>query len=265
VRHDWIRQTNSNYRTNIITKQSPSATPPRAAFTFAPSDSFSAYVSWGKSFRFNQGMDAASNAFAPERGEAWEGGVKYALADGRLNGTLSLFRITKDNMLVNDPDSPDSGFQIAAGQARSKGVEFDLNWQMTPQFSFTAVYALTDTKITRDTRSALLGSALSNVPKHSGALYGYWQSNGSEPGSVSIGGGITYVGSRPGDDANSGFRLPDYVTARANLAWQVSPAVSLHLDADNLFDAYYLESSYSDVWITPGAPRTVKGRIRIAI
>lgn len=265
VRHDWIRQTNSNYRNGLITKQSPSATSPRAAFTFAPSDAFSAYVSWGKSFRFNQNVDAANNAFAPERGEAWEGGVKYALAGGKLNGTLSLFRITKDNILVNDPLPANSGFQIAAGRARSKGVEFDLNWQVTPAFSLTAVYAMTATKITKDTRSTLLGSSLSNVPKHSGALYGYWQSNGSEPGSVSLGGGVTYVGSRVGDDSNSGFRLPDYVTARVNLGYQISKAVSVHLDAENLFDAYYLESSYSNVWITPGAPRTVKGRIKIAM
>ncbi len=263
VRHDWIQQANTNYRTNGVTKQSPSATSPRAAFTFAPSDAFSAYVSWGKSFRFNQGTDAASNAFAPEQGEAWEGGFKYALAGGKLNGTLSVFQITKDNVLVSDPAN--NAFQIAAGRARSKGVEFDLNWQVTPQFNLTAVYALTDTKITRDTRPALLGSSLSNVPRHSGALYGYWQSDGDEPGSVSLGGGLTYVGSRAGDDVNSGFRLPDYVTARLNLGWQVSKGVSLHLDAENLFDAYYLESSYSDVWITPGAPRTIRGRIRAAM
>lgn len=263
VRHDWVQQTSTNYRTNGVTSQSPSATSPRAAFTLAPSDAFSAYVSWGRSFRFNQGADAASNAFAPERGEAWEGGFKYALAGGKLNGTLSVFRITKDNVLVSDPAN--SAFQIAAGQARSKGVEFDLNWQVTQQFNLTAVYALTDTTITRDTRPALLGSSLSNVPRHSGALYGYWQSNGEVPGSVSLGGGLTYVGSRAGDDVNSGFRLPDYVTARFNLGWQVSRGVSLHLDAENLFDAYYLESSYSNVWITPGAPRTIKGRIRVAI
>lgn len=263
VRHDWIQQTNTNYRTSGVTKQSPSATSPRAAFTFAPSDAFSAYVSWGKSFRFNQGVDAASNAFAPESGEAWEGGFKYALLDGKLNGTLSVFRITKDNILVADPAN--SAFQIAAGQARSKGVEFDLNWQATPRFNLTAVYALTDTKITRDTRPPRLGSSLSNVPRHSGALYGYWQSNGDGPGSIGLGGGITYVGSRAGDDVNSGFRLPDYVTARLNLAWQASKAVSLHLDAENLFDAYYLESSFSNVWITPGAPRTIRARVRVAM
>lgn len=36
VRHDWVQQTNTNFRTSVITKQSPSATSPRAAFTFAP-------------------------------------------------------------------------------------------------------------------------------------------------------------------------------------------------------------------------------------
>ena len=71
VRHDWIRQTNVNYRTNRTDRQRPSQTSPRAAFTFAPSEQVSAYVSWGKSFRFNQGVAANADAFAPERGEAW--------------------------------------------------------------------------------------------------------------------------------------------------------------------------------------------------
>lgn len=263
VRHDWIQQTNTNLRTSVITKQSPSATSPRAAFTFAPSDQFSAYVSWGKSFRFNQGVDFASNAFAPEKGEAYEGGFKYALMNGKLNGTLSAFRITKDNILIND--LANSGFSIAAGRARSEGVELDVNWQASDQINFTAVYAYTDTKIVRDTRPALLGSGLSNVPQHSAALYGFYQSNGDQAGSISLGGGVTYVGGRPGDDINSGFRLPSYVTARLNAGYQISDNVSVHIDAENLTNAFYLESSFSNVWITPGAPRSIKGRVKVSM
>lgn len=263
VRHDWIRQDNVNYRTGGTDRQSPSVTSPRAAFTFAPSDRFSAYVSWGKSFRFNQGVDFASNPFAPERGEALEGGVKVALLDDRLTGTLSLFRITKDNVLVTDPAN--SGFSIAAGQARSEGVEADLNYALSDRLTLTAVYAYVDARIVEDTRPALVGSGLSNVPKHSGALYSFWQSDGSEPGSIGFGAGLTYVGSRPGDDLGSGFRLPGYVTARLNLSYQLTPNVALHLDAENLFDKYYVESSYSDVWITPGAPRTVRARLALAL
>lgn len=263
LRHDWIRQDSINYRTSRIDRQSPSVTSPRAAFTFAPSDSFAAYVSWGRSFRFNQGVDAASDPFAPERGEALESGVKYALLDKRLNGTISLFRITKDNVLVTDPAN--SGFSIAAGRARSKGVEADLNLAVDDRFSLTAVYAYTDAEVIRDTRPALLGSGLSNVPRHSGAIYGYWQSNGKEPGSVGISAGLTYVGERPGDDLASGFRLPDYVTARFNLSYRLTQGLTAHLDADNLFDEYYIESSYSDVWITPGAPRTVRARLVVEL
>lgn len=263
VRHDWIRQRVQNYRTGTVDRQSPSVTAPRAAFTFAPSDKVSAYVSWGRSFRFNQGVDANSDPYAPERGEALEGGIKYALWDKRLTGTVSLFRITKDNVLVSDGTS--SGFSIAAGQARSKGVEFDANLVLGDRLNVTAVYAYTNAKVTRDSRPALVGSGLSNVPRHSGAIYGHWQSAGAEAGSVGLGAGLTYVGSRPGDEVNSDFRLPDYVTARLNVSYQVSKGVAVHLDAENLFDAYYLESSYSDIWIAPGTPRAVRARLALSL
>ncbi|GGC12466.1 TonB-dependent receptor [Novosphingobium endophyticum] len=263
LRHDWIRQDNVNYRTSRTDRQSPSATSPRAAFTFAPSEHFSAYVSWGRSFRFNQGVDAASNPFAPERAEAWEGGIKLALLDTRLTGTVSLFRITKDNVLVSDPAN--AGFSIAAGRARSKGIEADLNLAIDERLTLTAVYAYTDATVIEDTRPALQGSGLSNVPRHSGAIYGFWKSNANEPGSIGLGAGLTYVGERPGDDVASGFRLPDYVTARINLSYRLTRGLTAHLDVENLFDEYYIESSYSDVWITPGAPRTVRARLALAL
>lgn len=261
VRQDWIRQTNTNRRNNSVTEQSPSQASPRAALTWAPNEAFSAYVSWGRSFRYNQGSDAVGGAFPPEKGEAWEAGVKWDVA-GRLTGTASLFRIDKENILVNDPAN--SGFFIPVGAARSQGFEAEANLRLPQGITATAVYAYTDTEITRDTRANMIGSALSNIPKHSGALYANWRSAGDAPGSVTLGGGVVYVGKRMGDDANTGFKLPDYVTVRANLAYQVSKSASLHLDVENLFDTYYLESSYSNVWITPGAPRTVTGKLRVS-
>ncbi|WP_247650932.1 TonB-dependent receptor [Sphingomonas sp. S2M10] len=263
IRHDWIRQENINYRSNSTDRQSPSVISPRAAFTFVPTKGASLYVSWGRSFRFNQGVDAAARAFAPERGAAWEGGVKLALLGDRLTSTVSLFRITKDNVLVTDPAN--SGFNIAAGRARSEGVEGDVNVALDDRLTLTAVYAYTDVKVVRDSRPALVGSGLSNVPKHSGALYAFWQSDGRKPGSIGIGGGLTYVGERPGDDVNSGFRLDSYVTARANLSYQVTRGVRVQLDAENLFDQVYSESSYSNVWITPGAPRTIRARVVLGL
>jgi iron complex outermembrane receptor protein len=263
IRHDWIRQDNVNFRNGRVDRQRPQATSPRAAFTFAPGEHVSAYVSWGRSFRFNQGVDADADPFAPERGEALEGGIKVAALDKRLTGTLSVFEITKRNVLVNDPTN--AGFSIATGEARSRGVEADLNYMVDDRLTLTGVYAYTDAKVTRDTRPGLADTGLSNIPHHSGAAYAFWQSRGRDPGSVGIGAGVTYVGARPGDDVASGFRLPGYVTARLNLQYRLTKGLTAHLDGENLFDADYLESSYSTVWITPGAPRTIRARIALAL
>jgi len=262
LRHDWIRQDNTNFRNGAVTRQSPSETSPRAAVTWSPDPRVSAYLSWGKSFRYNQGVNVASLPFAPERGEAWEGGLKYNLMDGGLTGTVSIFRIEKQNILVNDPAN--TGFSIAVGAARSRGLEFDANLRLGPQLTATAVYAYTDAEIIRDTRPTFVGSGLSNVPHHSGAVFGTWRSQPEGPGTISLGGGVVYVGDRPGDDANSGFELPDYVTVRANFGYQLTEAVSLHVDVENLFNAYYLESSFSNVWVAPGAPRSITGRVRVS-
>lgn len=261
LRHDRVQQRNTNYRNNVVTRQSPSRTTPRAALNFTISDQYSMFASWGRSFRYNQGVDVASNPFAPELGKAWELGAKYSLLGGTLTGTAALFHIDKGNILVNDPAN--GGFQIEAGEARSRGFEFDLNWQLTDAVSVTAVYALTDTKITEDTRAELLGSALSNVPQQSAAAYAFWRSRGGEVGSFSVGGGVIFVDRRNGDDVNSGFKLPHYVTTRLNLGWRATEHVSVHVDAENLFDTYYLESSYSNLWITPGTGRTVKARVQM--
>lgn len=262
LRHDWVSQRNTNYRNGVVTRQSPSETSPRAAVTWAPDPRLSLYASWGRSFRYNQGADPQGGAFAPEQGEAFEAGLKYAAFDGALAGTVSMFRITKQNILVNDPAN--SGFFIAVGEGRSQGLEADANLRLDERLTLTAVYAYTETEILRDTRPGLVGSAFSNIPKHSAALYANWRSDGDRPGSVSLGGGLVYVGKRPGDDAATGFTLSDYVTARTNLSYRLSDRISLHLDVENLFDADYLESSYSDVWIAPGAPRSVTGRIKVA-
>jgi iron complex outermembrane receptor protein len=144
-------------------------------------------------------------------------------------------------------------------------MEADATLRFNDQLSLTGVYAFTDADITKDTRPGFVGSALSNIPRHSGAVYAHWRSSQAGPGAVGVGGGVVYVGKRPGDDVNSGFQLPDYVTARLNLSYQVTSRLSLHVDAENLLDACYLESSYSNVWITPGTPRTMTIRAKWAM
>jgi iron complex outermembrane receptor protein len=57
--------------------------------------------------------------------------------------------------------------------------------------------------------------------------------------------------------------LPDYIKAKAAIEAPLSDALRVRLEADNLFDARYAASSYSRLWVFPGAPRTVRASLRI--
>jgi len=270
VRHDRIRQSVLNNRTGGRSQQTVSVTSPRAALTYKPTESVSLYGSWGQSFRFNQGVDAQGAAFDPERGHAYEAGLKYALMDGRVTGTLSAFRITKSNILASDPAL--TGFSIAVGRARSQGLEADVNLSLG-RFEATAVYALVDTEILKDDvvragpQPIPVGTELSNIPRHSASVFGQWRSSDAASGFLTLSAGASYVGEREGTPAGAVtgggvFRLPGYVTTRAGLGYQLTPVLSAQLSVENIFDAHYLASSYNELWVMPGAPRTVRLRVQ---
>ena len=274
VRHDWVCQRVTNNRTATVARQEQSITSPRAALTIRPVRQLSVYGSWGRSFRFNNGVDAAGASFAPERGEAYEAGVKTALFSERVTGTLSAFRITKRNILVADPAI--SGFSVAVGRARSQGVEADLNVHLSHLLDLTAVYAYVDTEVLADQvarptpQPIPAGTELSNVPRHSGAVFAQYRTGQAASGFARIGAGVTYVGDREGTPTGTAaggarFRLPGYVTARASIGYQLTPAVELYANAENLFDRYYLASSYNELWIAPGTPRSIRGGIRLTL
>lgn len=253
LRHDRFRQEILNRNTGISTAQEHSVTTPRVGLTWLATPTLSAYVLASESFRANNGVDAASQSFAPERGESREAGLKYESPDKRYGGTLALFEIDKKNVLTNDPAN--AGYAIAAGEARSRGLEFDFSGQLTSKVRVLANYAHIDAEITKDSNAALVGARLINVPKNSGSVLAMYE-DGLAGGRYGLGAGATYVGKRAGNSIDS-FELPSYTTMRAMAYWKPSKTLRFSLDIDNLFDKTYYASSYDVYWVTPGAPRTV--------
>ncbi|RKT60840.1 iron complex outermembrane receptor protein [Azonexus fungiphilus] len=253
VRHDRFHQTIDNRRTGLRSKQSEGKTTPRVGLTWLLSPTVSLYALASESFRPNTGSSFAGAAFAPEEGRAKEVGIKYESADKRYGGTLSLFDIDKKNVLTNDPAN--AGFSLAAGEARSRGVEIDVSGQLTAKLRVTANYAYTDAEITKDNNAALVGARLLNVPKHSGSVLAMYE-DGFAAGRYGVGAGATHVGKRAGN-ALATFDLPAYTTARLMAYWKPSQNLRFSLDVENLFDKTYYASSYDVAWVTPGTPRTI--------
>jgi len=253
ARHDSFNQTVDNRRTNKRTSQSHSPTTPRVGLTFLATPAWSVYGLASKSFRPNSGTDFAGGAFAPEKGDAREVGLKFESPDKRHGGTLAVYDIVKNNVLTNDPAN--AGFSLAAGEARSRGWEIDYSGQVTANVRVTANYAYIDAKVTKDNTAALVGAPVLNVPKHSASVLVMYE-GGLAGGRYGIGAGASYIGERSGNAVNS-FKLPSYAVARAVAYWKPSQNLRFSLDIDNLFDKTYYASSFDAYWITPGNPRTI--------
>ena len=227
---------------------------PRAAITWAVSPSFSLYSSWGESLRLNP-TDGTS-VFDAEQSESSEIGLKYELFGGMLQGQAALFSMTKRNVL--NPNAVDPFLKTQIGRQRSRGLETELTVDLDG-FFLTAVYTYLDATVRRDQSAVLLGTNLSNVPEHSGAIYA-----SKSFGPITVGGGLTHVGKRVGEPFGGGYMLPGYTTARADITFDINDNFSLRADVDNIFDQEYIANSYANVWTMPGAPRnfriTLSGR-----
>ncbi len=254
ARWNSFRETMTNYlRGDLRLDTVDRGVTPRAALTWAVNRHVSLFTSWGQSLRLNPSDGISS--FDAERSVSTEIGAKYSLFGGALTGQTALFTMTKRNVL--NPNATDPFVKTQIGRQRSRGVETVADWHLTGGLTGTATYTYTDATVRNDRNPALIGTMLSNVPRHLAALDLH-----QRLGVVTLGSGVTHVGARNGDPFASGYRLPGYTIVRADATWAVTPRFDVRLDLENLFDVYYIASSYADVWTMPGAPRNVRVTLR---
>jgi len=249
---------------NFEDDQTDTAFTGRVGALYELTDWLSPYVSVAQSFNPTSPFTTSVDGLDPERGLAYEAGVKLSLFGGRLTSTLAGFQITKDNVPVTDEGNP--GFSINGGELRSRGFEIDVAGELTPGWQVIANYAYTDTEVLEST-SLPIGSRFSNVPPHSASL---WSSYDFQPGSgldgLGIGAGVRGVSDRLGNNAGT-FELDGFVVADL-AAWYrfdlpSGQKIKAQLNVNNLFDKEYFESSSGTASVFPGAPRTVLGTLSI--
>ncbi|WP_174278966.1 TonB-dependent siderophore receptor [Sphingomonas bacterium] len=258
--------------TNRVTRQDKTAWNPQVGVSILPTRTLTLYASYGEGFRPNSGSDVTGAAFAPEQTRSGEVGAKLAAFGARLAGSLALFTMHRDNVLTADPVN--SGFSLAIGRARSRGVEASVTGHLPGHVDAVLNYAYTDAVIARAALDPNFGFALRagdpliNVPKNSasGLLIKSFQLGDRQ---LSLGATVNYVGRRVGQTGyryadGSQFTLPAYTIAGATASIDLVPRVRLAVDVTNLFDRAYYPSSYSRVWVTPGAPREAMERLRFA-
>ncbi|WP_454736014.1 TonB-dependent siderophore receptor [Cupriavidus necator] len=259
VRFDNYHQSVDNLLTGRSTSQSQTAVSPRVGLTWLPTAQLSAYVSLGKSFRPNSGVDEAGNAFDPQHGRAVEAGLKWQSSDARLGATLAVFDIRKKNVLTRSPTNPN--FNIAAGEATSRGLEVDAFGQLDQRWRISTSFALVNAKVTEDNAIAP-GTRLTNIPKVSASLLAIRED--AMPwggGRYGVGTGIVYVGSRSGN-ATDTYSLPAYATVKLITYWQIDRRTRVFMDVHNVFNKNYYPASWGNLAVIPGLGRQFVAGLR---
>ena len=239
-----------------LTETEADAFSPRVGIVYQPIEPVSLYASYTRSFTPASGRSVDGDPFEPQRGTAYEIGIKTEIVKNRLSSTLAFYDTTLTNVATEDPDN--DLFEIQTGEQNSQGIELDIAGEILPGWKIIAGYAYTDATITED-NTFEVGNRLNNAPDHNFNLWTAYTIQKGNLAGLGFGAGVFHVGERAGDLDNS-FFVDDYTRVDAALYYE-REQFRATLNFKNLFDVRYFEGSQSREEVIPGEPFTVLGTV----
>lgn len=258
ARFDDYDQELNNRLSNTVFKSSEQRVSPQFGVVYKATDTVSFYAAYGENFRPLSGANADGEGFDPNESTSTEAGIKFALNDGALQGTLAVFDVDQSNISTVDAEF----VATAIGEAGSQGIELDLNGNLTDTLTIWLSYAYTDAEtknVFNDANFGVVipaGADLLNIPENqfSVQLVQGMQVAGKH---LDLIGGLVYVDERNGFFSDQDFTLPSYTTVRVAANYAVSDTLDVNFAVNNLFDKEHYTNSFADVWVQPGTPRNV--------
>lgn len=210
---------------------------PRIGLSARVFDKTSVYALFDQSYIPQSGKDFSGNHFEPVKGSNIELGIKKDWFGGKWISTLSLYQITKTNVLTSDPVH--LNYSIQMGEIKTKGVELDLVGEVIPGLDATINYAFTDSKISKDTDPLIVGN---ETPGSIKQIQNTWltynfRNNVLEGVGLSLGyqWQIDRISWYVWDGSSQ--KLPDYFRLDGGISWQ-KDKFKCSLVINNILDKY---------------------------
>lgn len=235
---------------------------PYAALTYDFNGWGTVYASYARIYQPNIWYKGADDSLLdPQQGHNYEVGLKGAFLDGRLDGSLALYRLQQRNVPQEDFAG---GFAcngwycyIPSGKIVTNGVDVGLSGEVTPGWNVLAgySYAASDYDDTGD-------PANTYFPVHQAKLSTTYDLPGDR---WTIGGQVRYqseiytegVNDEPFAGVPYRVEQPAYTVVDLMAKYQITDRASLLLNIDNVFDKTYHDGiSGARHGNTYGAPRT---------
>jgi catecholate siderophore receptor len=227
---------------------------PRVGLVYQPNDWLSFYTSYTRSFQpsgENLSLAANNEELKPELTRNYEAGVKATFQPFRLNATLSIFRLDRNNIKTTDPLNPTQ--LILVGEQRTDGIELTVSGSPIRKLDVFAGYSLLDARITKSNNVSagvpLQGKFAQLTPRNAGNLWLTYQL----PKQFRLGFG-GYARTKSFTSTNNLVTLPGYARFDASVSWQSEKHYEVSFNLKNIFNKRYFETSNGDNNIQPGAP-----------
>ncbi|MCB8877284.1 TonB-dependent siderophore receptor [Acidisoma silvae] len=242
----------------------------RVGAVYLMDNGLSPYASYSTSFQPEVGTDANGNAFKPTTGQQYEVGVKYQPPGYNSFVTAALFNLTQQNVLTTDPTN--SNFQTQTGEIRSRGLELEGHASLTDHLNLILSYTYLDNVVTKSNTTSgaytyNVGATPAEIPSNMASVWADYRLPWHALRGLTLGGGLRYVGSTYGDDADS-FSLHAVTLLDATVTYDLSAlsdqlsGLSFQMNGTNLLNTTYVAGCTSDIACSYGLKRVVLGSLK---
>jgi len=242
--------------------RSESEVSPMAGLVYAPTRSLSFYGNASRAFA--PPSPRATGDPKPEQSNQLEIGVKKLFYDGRMQATLALYDLDRDNIGIPD----DNGFTQQVGDQRSRGVEIDLAAELPSRVGTFFSYAYNDSELTNFTEQIFgfdcdgmpqpgvsicdrSGNTPAFAPKH---ILNLWVSKSFDNG-FGLGGGGRYVSDQFITEDNR-FTIDGWGTLDAALFYDLK-RWRFKLNLRNITDTEYEIRAFPSYGVIPADPFSI--------
>ena len=230
---------------------------PRLGLIFKPQENISLYGSYSQSFLPRSGdqflaLTVTQQNLAPEKFTNYELGAKWDVRPN-LNMTLAVFQLERSNATTPDPSNPVASINV--GTTRTQGFELSLTGNITSSWQVHGGYSYQDAVLAGND-SVRLGQ----VPRHQASLWNRYDLSDQ----FAAGLGIIHQSSQFAAirTVSNTTKLPAFTRLDAALYYDLSDALQLQLNIENLLNTDYFSDAHNNNNISTGAPLNARVTIR---
>ena len=230
---------------------------PRLGLIFKPQENISLYGSYSQSFLPRSGdqflaLTVTQQNLAPEKFTNYELGAKWDVRPN-LNMTLAVFQLERSNATTPDPSNPVASINV--GTTRTQGVELSVTGNITSSWQVHGGYSYQDAVLAGND-SVRLGQ----VPRHQASLWNRYDLSDQ----FAAGLGIIHQSSQFAAirAVSNTTKLPAFTRLDAAVYYDLSDALQLQLNIENLLNTDYFSDAHNNNNISTGAPLNARVTIR---